>query len=172
MQIGSLLHSHSLFELSTALQTATASLDAAAANVAAGPPPRQFRRLGDRCDSLRRGRLPPPSLAGVAQAPAASSLGGSRNRRRNSRPVLQALVAGATCGHTLPPLHSFHALSSSIWSNFSTLSHRCSRSKLEQVCIPRSAFLYVFVCVDSVFLPFFILIFLLFWGFFGVCAVC
>lgn len=99
---------------STALPTTTASLDAAAANVAAGPPPRQLRRLGDRCDSLRRGGLPPPSRAGVAQAPAASSLGGARNRRRDSRPILQALVVGASCGHTLPPLHSFHALSSSI----------------------------------------------------------
>lgn len=128
------------FTQTTALSPTTASIDAIAANPAAAPPRRRFRRPGDRCNSLRGRRLPPPPFAGVARAPAASSLGDSRYRRSNSRPILQALVVGAAGGHSLHSLHDFYDFSSYIWSNFSSLCHRCSRSKLAQVCIPKSAF--------------------------------
>lgn len=94
--------------------TLSATVDAVAANLSAASPPRKLRRIGDRGDSLRRGRLPPPPIAGVARAPAAGSLGGSRDRRRDSRPILQALVTGASGGDTVYSVDTFHAFSSSL----------------------------------------------------------
>ena len=88
--------------------------NAVTADLSAPPPLGKLLGVGDRSNSLRRRRLPPPPLAAVARAPAATSLGGSCDRRPSSRPILQALVAGASGGNTLHSLHTFHAFSSAV----------------------------------------------------------
>lgn len=113
----------------------TARINAFASTIPAAPHRRRFRRPRDRCNSLRGHRLPPPPVAGLARASSAGSLGSPRYRRRDSRPILQALVTGAASRHPVHTLDFFHAFGFSLWDDLSSLCYCCFGAWLAQVGI-------------------------------------